>query len=273
MSINKAIKSILSDSTGARVGDRDFLPTKKKELLREDISNALLDQWDAAGRDAARIYLKIDEADGSSIFLTGYDGHNKYVGYDSTGFGYIEPSRIKNATVDEKWDDQLTLGHIKKNLDEMDRTQVADLVSRLKKCLTKRSKGRRQSEVKNFVKRFQAACAADKAKEKDEVKVKTEAKGEDVSSDRIGSKKKPDKKGEYSWHTKGNRMSPMKEAMGRFRHYSNIVEEENKDADTEAKSVTEPNSPKEKALTQKALTRGDLAVQSKFASSQCPKRQ
>lgn len=202
MSVNKAIQSIIGDSTGTRVGDRNFLPTKRKEFFAEEVRASLKGQWEAAGRDGARIYVKLDEVDGSSIFLTGFDGHNKYVGHDSSGFGYIPSARIENAKLDETWDSQLTLGHIRQNLDEMDKTQVADLVSRLRKCLTKRSKSRRQSEVKNFMKRFQKACAADMAKDKKEDAV-TEQKDDD--------KKKPDKKGEYSWHTKGNRAVPVKE--------------------------------------------------------------
>lgn len=212
MSVNKAVQSIIGDSTGARVGDRNFLPTKKEDIFAVEIKTALIEQWNAAGRDAARVFAKLDETDGSSIFLTGFDGENKFVGYDASGFGYIPASRIKGAKLDEKWDNNLTLGHIRQNLDEMDKSQVADLVSRLRKCLTKRSKSRRQSEVKNFVKRFQKACAADKAKEEKE-EVKTEQKNDD--------KKLPDKKGEYSWHTKGNRTVPMKEgfdsAMSRFK--------------------------------------------------------
>lgn len=215
MSIKQTLNEIISKSSGSRLGEHAILPTKKAELFSEDARSFLRSQWDNAGRDAARIFVKLDEEDGSSIFLTGWDGENKFVGQSDAGFGYVDSKRITNAKIDEKWDNQLTLGHIRKNLDEMDRTQVSDLVSRLKKCLTKRSKNRRQSEVKNFVKRFQAACAADKAKEaaKAKAEVKTEAKNDD--------KKKPDKKGEYSWHTKGNRVVPMKEdfksSLARFK--------------------------------------------------------
>jgi hypothetical protein len=301
MSIDKAIKSILNDSTGSRVGDRDFLPTKKVELLADNVRNALHNQWDAAGRDGAKIYLKLDEEDGSSIFLTGFDGHNKYVGYDSTGFGYIEPSRIESGKPDEKWNSEITLGHVRNNLDEMDRTQVTDLVSRLKKCLTKRSKDRRHSEVKNFVKRFQKACNTDK------VEVKTEEKGEDVASDRLGSKKKPDKKGEYSWHTKGNYAVPVKEdfsnALSSFKSAAKtavglarkaLKPEEGPGKEPHAIIHIAPNkvnrserklrnltrteekdccntTPREKELEQKALTRGKLALKSKFASPQKPR--
>lgn len=215
MSIDGAINRIIGDSTGNRVGDRNFLPTKKEELFAEDIKTALIEQWSSSGRDAARIFAKLDEADGTSIFLTGFDGENKFVGHDFSGFGYIPAARIKGAKFDESWDNNLTLGHIRQNLDEMDKAQVTDLLSRLRKCLTKRSKSRRQSEVKNFVKRFQKACAADRAKEEKEVK--TEQKNDD--------KKKPDKKGEYSWHTKGNRTVPMKEdAFSRFKKLTQEAE-------------------------------------------------
>jgi hypothetical protein len=212
MSIDKSIKSIINDSIGVRVGDRNFLPAKLESLFDESIKNDLRSQCGAAGRDAARIFVKLDESDGSSIYVTGWDGNSKFVGQDISGFGYIESSRIQTAKIDEKWDNQLTLGHIRKNLEEMDRNQVADLVGRLKKCLIKRSKDRRQSEVKNFVRRFQKACAADKKAEPA------------VTEQKDDNKKKLDKKGEYSWHTKGNRSVPVKEEfksfLSRFKHMS-----------------------------------------------------
>lgn len=209
MSIKQTLNEIINTSGGTRLGEHGILPTKKEELFTVEARESLRSQWDSAGRDAARVFIKLDEEDGSSIYLTGWDGQNKFVGQSDGGFGYVETNRLAKAKIDERWDSQLTLGHVRKNLDEMDRSQVADLVGRLKKCLTKRSKSRRQSEVKNFVKRFQQACAADKAKEAEKAKLKTEAKEDD--------KKKPDKKGEYSWHTKGNRAVPMKESLNKFK--------------------------------------------------------
>lgn len=166
MNFSDAIKRMLNDSDGSRVGDHGYLPIRKTLVLSENVRQNLFNQRNFAGRDGAFIYVKLVEEDGTSLYLTGYDGITQFAGFESDkGFGDIDLDRIEKAKIDDQWDSNFTLGHVRHTISEMEHHQVNDLVSRLKKCLTKRSKSRRQSEVKNFVKRFQAACAADKKKE------------------------------------------------------------------------------------------------------------
>jgi ribosomal protein S20 len=165
MDFNKQIKNLMSCADGSRLGEHDILPSQKKDFLSEDVKAKLRAQWSAAGRDAATIYAKLDEENGASFFITGWDGKGSYAGIESgKGFGYLPVERLQKAKLDESWKDSY-LGHVRQSLSEMERSEVEDLVQQLHRCVTKRSKDRRKSEVKNFIKKFEKMMAKDAAKE------------------------------------------------------------------------------------------------------------
>lgn len=166
MTFNDQIKNLMKCADGTRLASHDILPASKKDFLSEEVKGKLLAQWSAAGRDAATVYVKLDEENGASFYVSGWDGKGTYAGIETgKGFGYLPTSRLQKAKLDEQWSDKY-LGHVRETLAEMERSEVEDLVQTLRRCVTKRSKDRRASEVKNFIKKFEKMMAKDAAKEK-----------------------------------------------------------------------------------------------------------
>lgn len=156
MNEDKVINDMLFAVSGSRLGDRDVLPTQKRDFISEDTKKHLLGQWSSAGRDAALVYAKLVESDGTAFYVTGWDGKNAYAGFEAgKGFGYLPASRLQRAKLDESWSPDATLGFVRQSLCEMEQTEISDLLDKLKRAVTKRSKGRRKNEFKNFIKRFE----------------------------------------------------------------------------------------------------------------------
>lgn len=167
MTFNDQIKELMKCADGSRLGERDIFPTQKKSFLSEDVKGKLLAQWSAAGRDAATVYAKLDEDSGNSYYVTGWDGKDSYVGFEAgKGFGYLPATRLESAKLDEAWDASTPLSHVRRDLSEMEQSEINDLLATLKRCVTKRSKDRRKNEVKNFIKKFEKMMAKEDAKEK-----------------------------------------------------------------------------------------------------------
>lgn len=235
MSRIDSIEKILATANGNRIGGRELLPGKKTDFISEDVKQKLLDQWDGAGRDAAKIFLKFIEENGTDIYITGWDGFGNFVGYESDkGFGYIPSSRLQGAKLDEKWDTEINLGLVRKNLEEMDRSQVADLVKNLHKRLSKRGKHRRYNEAKHAMKHILNAMSQSMS----QTPSQTESEGNSWRSDAMVSKEtvkqrnagapplvgkgksEPKDKKNKLYSTDGHRMKPAKsfsESVNDFR--------------------------------------------------------
>jgi len=233
MSRIDSIEKILATANGTRVGGRELLPGKKTDFISEDVKQKLLDQWDGAGRDAAKIYLKFVEENGTDLYVTGWDGYGNFVGYESDkGFGYIQSSRLQGAKLDEKWDTDINLGLVRQNLEEMDRGQVAELVKSLHKRLSKRGKHRRMGEAKNAMKHILKCMSQTESKhEKNEgnswrsdamVSKETKKLRQAGAKPLVGKGKSEPNGKDGMYATKRNQMGPVKsesfsESLARFR--------------------------------------------------------
>lgn len=208
----KSIEEILGFNSARRAGRGSILPPKDSSILSESIRVELKNQWEASGRERARVLVKLTETTGKDIFLTGWDGENTFVGYEpEKGLGYISASRVLTADISKDWNSETTLGDIRQNLDEMDRKHVQELVKGLQKSVTKRAKYRRVNEAKNFLNKFLSIhnTPMEPMPQTEETKTKP--------------KKKSDKS--FSVETPGNYMTLTKDesftgALNKFRKLS-----------------------------------------------------
>lgn len=202
---DKNLKKLIQECTGDRVGRGSILPPEQVTLFPKPITEGLENQWSDSGRDRSKIYARIVETSGSELYLTGWDGKDTYIGYESDkGLDYIPASRIRLGASDPDWNTEITLGEVRQTLDEMDRHKVNELLSGLRKNVTKRQKSRRCNEAKNFINRFISINAA--------------------PVDQMEEVKKP-KKVKFSVETPGNTVKPVKgeafeSAMSKFKRLS-----------------------------------------------------
>lgn len=162
---DKTIKGILQDAGSGRAGGRDKLFVDKDQFLDPETCGHLQEQWQSAGRDNARVYAKLLDENDSPYYLTGWDGHRTYVCYTESGLRYINHRKIQNYKLDEEWDDNTLLIHVRAPIlkEEMERGDVDALLSRVRRNLIKSGKKRRRGRLKTMEKYFQISEAAQKA--------------------------------------------------------------------------------------------------------------
>lgn len=205
------IQDFIRDSSGARVGRPDRLYSAKKTFLPEAISRALHEQWNAAGRDNARILARFTEADGSNPhYVTGWDGESHFVAYTETGLSYVSDRRLQKLKLDEAWDTNKRLVDVRTPLlrENMERSDVDALLSRVRQDMIKSSKDRREARFVGATRFFEA-----------DNKKKTTAKTPYKASDAVGAPQPAPK------HPTG---APEKDPPGRKTYEWQLVDEQGK---------------------------------------------
>jgi hypothetical protein len=151
------VSDILFKATGNRASGREYLVAAKRAILSPEASVTLKEQWNSAGRDNASIVMRLTEADGSNPhYVTGWDGRETFVCMTESGLTYANYHKLTKMTQDADWDTTTRLIEVRQPLlrETMERTDVDMLLDRIKKTLTKSSKGRRKSRLRNMEKFF-----------------------------------------------------------------------------------------------------------------------
>lgn len=154
---DKTISGILQDAGGGRAGGRDKLFADKDKFLSAETGQQLRDQWQSAGRDNARVYAKLLDENEKPHYLTGWDGRGTYVCYTESGLRYIGHRKIQSFKLDEEWDDNTLLIHVRSPIlkEEMERGDVDALLGRIRKNLIKSGKKRRRGRIRSMEKYFE----------------------------------------------------------------------------------------------------------------------
>jgi hypothetical protein len=164
------IDGILYNATGKRASGREYLVTPKQAILTPEAATTLKEQWNSAGRDNCLVVMRLAEADGSSPhYVTGWDGHETFVCMTETGLVYTSYHKLTKLEQDAEWNPETRLIEVRQPLlrETMERSDVDMLLDRVKKCLTKSSKKRRKSRLRNMEKFFgEDSCSAGKAPKK-----------------------------------------------------------------------------------------------------------
>ena len=173
MDAKNAIAGILRDATGKRASGRELLVSEKKSILLPEAAATLKEQWKGAGRDNAHVVMMLSEEDGSNIHLvTGWDGRDTFVCMTEEGLCYVNQRKLEKLKVHESWDPKIRLIDIRAHqlteaeADGLTHHDVKVLVDRIKKTLTKSSKKRRKSRLRNMEKFFSVLAVEDTNSEK-----------------------------------------------------------------------------------------------------------
>lgn len=114
MDPKNTITSFLHNATGGNAGGRHKLTLEKKTFIQEGVAKSLRDQWNAAGRDNASVFLKLTEADGKNAhYVTGWDGKDTFVCFTESGLTYIPYRKLQGMVIDETWDTKTRLVHVR----------------------------------------------------------------------------------------------------------------------------------------------------------------
>lgn len=151
------IDSILHDATGKRASGREYLVSQKKSILDEQTSTLLKSQWNSAGRDNARVAMRLTDIDGNNpVYVTGWDGRDTFVCMTEAGLSYVDYRKIEKLKFDSDWDSNTRLIEVRAPLlrENMERADIENLLKRLGKTLTKSGKARRRGRLRNMEKFF-----------------------------------------------------------------------------------------------------------------------
>ena len=131
MDPKNTITSFLHDATGGNAGGRHKLTLEKKTFIQEGVAKALRDQWNAAGRDNASVFLRLTESDGKNPHhITGWDGKDTFVCFTESGLTYVPYRKLQGMLIDEKWDPKTRLVQVRAPLlrKTMEQTTVEALL-------------------------------------------------------------------------------------------------------------------------------------------------
>jgi hypothetical protein len=152
MDPKNTITSFLIDATGGNAGGRHKLTLEKKSFIPSGAAKALREQWNAAGRDNASIFLRLTEADGSNPHhVTGWDGKDTFVCFTESGLSYVPFRRLQNMKIDEKWDPKTRLIHVRQPVarQNMEQTTVDALLAKARGVKIESKDSKKKSESKS----------------------------------------------------------------------------------------------------------------------------
>ena len=160
MDIKTAIAEILHNATGKQAGGREYLVTPKRSFLEDKVATVLKQQWTSAGRDRARVMMRLSEDDGSNPhYVTGWNGKDTFVCMTETGLTYVDHRKLEKLKHDAEWNSETRLIEVRTPLlkENMERADVDMLLDRIRRTLTKSGKKRRKGRLRNMEKFFAAA--------------------------------------------------------------------------------------------------------------------
>lgn len=143
MDPKNTIDSFMLDATGGNAGGRHKLTLEKKSFIPAETAKALREQWNAAGRDNASIFLRLTEADGSNPHhVTGWDGKDTFVCFTESGLSYVPYRRIQGLKIDESWDPKTRLIHVRTPVlrQNVEKTTVESLLTKARGVVESKDK-------------------------------------------------------------------------------------------------------------------------------------
>jgi len=167
MDAKNAIDEILRDACGNRASGREMLVRPKQSYLTPEAASVLKEQWQSAGRDNASVVMMLSEEDGSNAhFVTGWNGKDTFVCLTDTGLTYVDQRKLEKMKVHEQWDPTTRLIQLRAHqiTEDMERSDVDQLIDRIKRTLTKSGKVRRKGRLRNMEKFFSAAVVESEGK-------------------------------------------------------------------------------------------------------------
>jgi len=165
MDVKNAVAGILRDATGKRTSGRELLVAPTRSYLDADVAAILKEQWRSAGRDRARVMMRLSEANGANPhYVTGWDGKSTFVCMTETGLTYVDQRKLERLKHDSDWNSEIRLVEIRAPIlnENMERADVKMLIDRIKRTLTKSGKKRRKGRLRNMEKFFAAAVVESK---------------------------------------------------------------------------------------------------------------
>jgi len=163
------IDGILYNATGNRASGREYIVAPKRAILTPEAATTLKEQWTSAGRDNTFVVMRLAEADGSNPhYVTGWDGHETFVCMTNSGLTYSSYHKLMKLEQDSDWSPETRLIEVRQPLlrETMERSDVDMLLDRVKKTLTKSSKKRRKSRLRNMEKFFSEDSSSSKGAKK-----------------------------------------------------------------------------------------------------------
>jgi hypothetical protein len=114
-SLDGTLGDFIRDANGGRVGGRDTqVFAEKHGLGSKSTMKALREQWKAAGRNNAQVFLRLTEADGSNPhYVTGFDGKGTFVCFTENGLQHVSIGKLQKLKLDENWNAKTLLMHVR----------------------------------------------------------------------------------------------------------------------------------------------------------------
>lgn len=169
MDAKNAIDEILRDACGNRASGREMLVRPKQAYLTPEAASVLKEQWQSAGRDNANVVMMLSEEDGTNPhFVTGWNGKDTFVCLTDTGLTYVDQRKLEQMKVHEQWNPATRLIELRAHqiTEDMERSDVDQLLDRIKRTLTKSGKIRRKGRLRNMEKFFAAAVVESESSSK-----------------------------------------------------------------------------------------------------------
>lgn len=144
-SLDGTLGDFIRDANGGRVGGRDTQSLAEKHgLASKTTMRALREQWRAAGRNNAQVFLKLTEANGSNPhYVTGYDGKGTFVCFTEQGLQHISLGRLQKMKLDEGWNAKTLLMHVRQpyHQENVTRDGVDAMIQAARTPITEDKKG------------------------------------------------------------------------------------------------------------------------------------